>query len=327
MKKTICVSLFVLLILTACGGNNAANVPPSSTSESNIQNPPTAPANVSGGTSDCSDSAAFVSDVTVNDYDNFDAGEKFTKTWRVKNSGACVWSDQYSLVFKSGKQLGLADSIPLKETEPGNTLDISVDMTAPDVSNTYRADFEIHSPSGAAIPVDDGTTLWVIITVGNSTAATGGGGNGSSTSGAGLVSSTCAFSVDQTNVNDVITAVNAYRAQNGLPAYTVNAQLTQAAQAHSEDMACNNLFVHVGSNGSTPQTRVGATGYAASSVIENVYGSYPALTGQGAINWWAADQSDPRHNANLLSETYKEIGVGYTFFNNYGYYVVDFAAP
>jgi hypothetical protein len=28
-----------------------------------------------------------------------------------------------------------------------------------------------------------------------------------------------------------------------------------------------------------------------------------------------------------LSTTYTEIGVGYSFFNNFGYYVVDFAAP
>jgi uncharacterized protein YkwD len=92
-------------------------------------------------------------------------------------------------------------------------------------------------------------------------------------------------------------------------------------------MACNNLFYHVGSNGSTPQSRVAATGYVASSITENVYGSYPPLTGQGAISWWATDQSDPTHNANLISEKYKEIGVGYAYFNNYGYYVVDFAVP
>ena len=43
--------------------------------------------------------------------------------------------------------------------------------------------------------------------------------------------------------------------------------------------------------------------------------------------WWATDQIDPRHNENLLSAKYIEIGVAYAFFNNYGYYVVDFAVP
>jgi uncharacterized protein YkwD len=72
---------------------------------------------------------------------------------------------------------------------------------------------------------------------------------------------------------------------------------------------------------------VAATGYVASVVTENVYGSYPPLSGQGAVDWWKNDKTDPNHNKNLLSTTYTEIGVGYSFFENYGYYVLVFAAP
>ncbi|HXQ38819.1 MAG TPA: CAP domain-containing protein, partial [Anaerolineales bacterium] len=60
---------------------------------------------------------------------------------------------------------------------------------------------------------------------------------------------------------------------------------------------------------------------------ENVYGSYPPLTGQGAVSWWINDKTDLRHNENLLSNIYTEIGVGYSFFGNFGYYVIVFAAP
>ena len=101
----------------------------------------------------------------------------------------------------------------------------------------------------------------------------------------------------------------------------------QAAQAHANDMACNQLFYHNGSDGSTPETRVAASGYVASKVTENVYGSYPPLTPDGAVNWWKTDKTDPNHNKNLISTDYTEIGVGYAFYNNYGYYVVDFATP
>ena len=45
------------------------------------------------------------------------------------------------------------------------------------------------------------------------------------------------------------------------------------------------------------------------------------------MNWWKNDKTDPKHNLNLLSDTYIDIGVGYAFFNNYGYYVVVFATP
>ena len=107
----------------------------------------------------------------------------------------------------------------------------------------------------------------------------------------------------------------------------MNSLLVRAAQRHANDIACNNLFVHTGSDGSTPQSRVADTGYTGSSVTENVYGSYPPLNGQGVVNWWANDKTDPQHNKNLLSNTYTEIGVGYAFFDNFGYYVIVFATP
>lgn len=138
---------------------------------------------------------------------------------------------------------------------------------------------------------------------------------------------TCAYTVSAVNTGDVLTAINSYRASNGLPSYTLNPLLTKAAQAHSADMACNNLFTHAGSDGSTPTSRVAISGYSASNVSENVYGSYPPLSGQGTVTWWATDQTDPRHNQNLVSAQFTEIGIGYSFFNNFGYYVVVFAKP
>ena len=138
---------------------------------------------------------------------------------------------------------------------------------------------------------------------------------------------TCAVTLDTARTTAMLTALNEYRAKSSLPALPVNAQLSQAAQTHANDIACNNLFVHTGSDGSTPQTRVAATGYAASDVSENVYGSFPQLTGQGVISWWATDQTDIRHNENLLTTKYTEIGVAYAFFNNFGYYVLVFATP
>jgi uncharacterized protein YkwD len=142
-----------------------------------------------------------------------------------------------------------------------------------------------------------------------------------------FAAATCSFSTDPAKEAETINAINAYREQNDLPPYTLNPQLDRAAQAHANDMACNNLFGHTGSDKSTPHTRVTASGYHASSLSENVYGSYPPLTGQGVVTWWRNDQTDVRHNLNLLSSTFMEIGVGYSFYDNFGYYVVVFAAP
>jgi len=354
MRKPFYICLLVVFILTACSGGATA-FPPTVTSTPTSA--PTTETPVSGGDTDappaahpattaaptnppgCTNSGAFVADVTVPDNANFEASAAVHKVWRIKNTGTCAWNDQYSLIFAKGSQMGAPVSLPLSATQPGDTLDIAVDMAAPGTNGTYRADFEIHTPSGAAIPIDQSTFLWVIITVINATAESGGpsdtgeSSEGSvsissgGSSGIGLATVTCAYTTNQANVNAVILAINAYRAQNGLPAYIINAQLTQAAQAHSADMACNSLFYHNGSNGSTAWSRVAAIGFAASNVTENVYGSYPPLTGQEAVNWWAADQTDVRHNQNLLSLKYNFIGVGYAFFNNFGYYVVDFVTP
>ena len=56
------------------------------------------------------------------------------------------------------------------------------------------------------------------------------------------------------------------------PPLAWNAQLAQAAQGHSQDMATNQYQSHTGSDGSTPQQRMQAAGYTnATSTGENVY--------------------------------------------------------
>jgi uncharacterized protein YkwD len=147
------------------------------------------------------------------------------------------------------------------------------------------------------------------------------------TSGVIITTGSCLFSIDLKKLTDLISALNAYRAQKGLPAYTVNAQLAQAAQRQANDAACHKLYVHTGSDGSTPKTRVADTGYIAKSVSENINGNYPPLDAQGVLNWWINDKTDLRHGQNLVSTTFKEIGVGYSFFDNYGFYVIVFAQP
>lgn len=346
MKRIFIFVLSISVILSACGGvtqpaptaavtkpaapptaTATATVPPTATATAASSSTPTsAPVVVVTNPSDCTNSAAFVADMTVPDYAAFTAGESIHKVWRVKNTGTCTWSSAYSLVFSSGNQVGVPASTPLNAAAAGESLDIAVDMTAPGSLATYRSFFEMHTPDGAVIPIDKGSTLWVIYNVVSATGG-GGGGGGGTAGGIGLVNSTCGYTTDQSKVDAVLAAINAYRAQNGLPPYTVNSRLTTAAQSHSADMACNQLFYHNGSNGSSPKSRVAAAGYAASDVSENVYGSWPPLTGEGVVTWWATDQSDTRHNANLLSAKYTEIGIGYSYYNNYGYYVVVFAAP
>ncbi len=374
VKKLFIVAALTALVLSGCSGQASAQAPTSTATEAPAPAateviatevpvdapatnppvdetlatatpppteaiPPTQAIERPANAPDCTNSASFVADVTMPDNSDVGAGSKFTKTWRVSNTGTCIWGPDYTLAPYSEEQLGSPAALALAITYPGQTLDISVDLTAPNSLGKHRGNFVIKNAAGLIMKINDDSRLWVIINVttaaatsnvADATAApapTSGSSASDSSSGTGFANVTCAFATEAIRVTDVINAINAYRAQNGLTAYTVSTQLTAAAQAHANDMACNQLFYHTGSNGSTPQTRVAASGYVASAITENVYGSYPPLTGQDAVNWWINDKTDLNHNRNLLSTDYKEIGVGYSFFNNYGYYVVVFAKP
>jgi len=298
---------------------------------------------------DCTNSASFVTDVTIPDNTNVGGGTTFTKIWRVSNTGTCVWGPNYTLTHYSEEVLGAPASVPLGITYPGQNLDISVDLTAPNSTGTHQGNFVIKNPEGLIMKIVDDSRLWVIInvTVTGAAAPTGtaaatatsapatatGAVTATNVSSAATASSSgsgnaaCLFTIDRAKLTETINAVNAYRAQKGLPAYTVNTQLAQAAQRHANDIACNKLYVHTGSDGSTAQTRVAATGYIASSVTENVNGNNPPFNGQSVVNWWINDKNDVRHGQNLLSTTFTEIGVGYSFFEDYGFYVIVFAKP
>lgn len=332
-KKYLIFGLVLILSLSACRGEPAETADGESGPDAQVSDPDqTLSTDQPENPADCVNEATFVQDVSVPDYTNFDPGKSFTKTWRIKNTGTCTWGSEYNLVFTLGEQMGAPESIPLESISPGEEADISVDLTAPNQESTYRADFQLVNPQGTAMPIDTGEYLWVIITVGIGSSGSGGGsgGNGSASNnsgGLGFAEATCGYTTDAAKTSAVFTAINDYRSQNGLPELKINDALNLAAQAHSADMACKKLFYHNGSNGSTPDSRVAAAGYSAAGVTENVYGSYPPLSGSEVVAWWAADQTDIRHNENLLTTKYPDIGIGYAFFDNYGYYVAVFAAP
>ena len=301
---------------------------------------PPRPTNVAG----CTNSAKFVADVTIPDNTQLDGGKEFVKTWRVMNSGTCIWASDYKLAYYSEERMNAPAIIPLAITYPGQTADISVTLTAPNSIGVHRANFVLENPDGLAMKISDDSRLWLIINVGTTAAITAAANTATvavsaptnipaasattAAGGGGLVNVTCGYSIDQSKLLDVINAVNAYRAKSGgMSAYPVNPQLAQAAQAQANDMACNSLTDHTGSNGSTVETRVTATGYSFSFARENVFNSNPPLSGQDVVNKWINDTTTTSNNLNLVSDTATEFGVGYAFFNNSGYYVIVFAAP
>jgi hypothetical protein len=100
------------------------------------------------------DAAEFVSDVSYPDGASVSLGSAFTKTWRIQNVGTCTWTTAYSLVFVSGERFGAPAAISLPgNVAPGQTIDLSVNLTAPNNNGRFRGDWKLRNASGVVFGV------------------------------------------------------------------------------------------------------------------------------------------------------------------------------
>lgn len=128
---------------------------------------------VSGTTTPATEAAcdrmSFIKDVNYPDGTDLLPGEDFTKTWQIKNTGTCTWTPGYSLVFDRGDAMGGPASKRLVEedVEPGETVDISVDLQAPEGTGTYQGFWKLRNASGQVFGTgeDSSKAFWVKIEV------------------------------------------------------------------------------------------------------------------------------------------------------------------
>jgi uncharacterized protein YkwD len=295
----------------------------------------------------CEDQAVFIQDVTVPDGTFFDPGVKFTKTWQVKNSGTCTWNG-YSLVFAQGDIMNGPLTSPLPAAIPGDTIDIFLELTAPQRTGLQTGNWIFQNAAGERFGIGVPATgmVWAQIQVdsfpaqaasnpspsgssgkGATVAAANPGTGGTGGSGGG---SSCPAQNNPAVASEILDYVNAARAENGLAALDLQSQLSAAALVHSRDMACEGYVDHDGSDGSTWYDRVSAQGYANSaSARENIYVGDPAFGGtpQGAFNWWMNSQV---HRDNILNPTVSQVGIAYVYLKGSpygGYYTMELARP
>lgn len=102
------------------------------------------------------DWVSFVKDVTISDGTVMTPNESFTKTWRLKNRGTCTWTPDYMLVFTSGTQMGGTTAVRLPAyVSPGQTVDVSVPLTAPGSNGKYVGYWMLRNPSGTLFGFGD----------------------------------------------------------------------------------------------------------------------------------------------------------------------------
>jgi uncharacterized protein YkwD len=110
------------------------------------------------------------------------------------------------------------------------------------------------------------------------------------------------------------------------PPLVLNAVLTDAALAHSREMAAYDEFDHTGHDGSSPSSRVTRSGYGGFLVVgENIAAG--AMTPAEVTQGWL---DSPPHCENIMDPRFSDIGIAFavnTATAERIFWTQDFAAP
>ena len=113
-------------------------------------------------------------------------------------------------------------------------------------------------------------------------------------------------------VRATLCVLNAGRARHNLRPLRLNRKLARGAQRHSSAMARNRFFSHTSPGGASFVDRIRSTGYLSGArswaVGENIaYGSGSRSSPRAIGRAW---MNSPPHRANILSSSYRAIGIG-----------------
>ncbi len=121
---------------------------------------------------------------------------------------------------------------------------------------------------------------------------------------------------------EVVAAVNAFRAANGLPPLIVDPILMAIAQAHSDYQAAIGTVTHYGTGNSRPKDRAYAAGFGGGATVflsENIAGGRNMSIDTAIYQFW----QDELHLYTMLNPAAVYIGAGVGRAGDYVYYTVD----
>jgi hypothetical protein len=95
------------------------------------------------------DLAEFSADISIPDGTDFNPGADLTKVWQLRNSGTNTWTTDYGLAFFSGEQMSAPSKVLISgNVPPGETVEVAVDMVAPQNVGTYTGFWKMQDPAG-----------------------------------------------------------------------------------------------------------------------------------------------------------------------------------
>ena len=124
----------------------------------------------------CIDAMAYVADLNLDDQAMtappiMVPGQNFTKNWRVRNSGTCAWAPDYALAYVQGNRIESSlggSSVKVGRTvKPGETIDLSARLRAPQVYGTFQGIWQMRTNLAQYF----GEVVWVGIQVPDPNAA------------------------------------------------------------------------------------------------------------------------------------------------------------
>jgi hypothetical protein len=118
------------------------------------------PTQVSNLSDNC-DNFIWVEDVTIPDGTQMNRSQVFVKTWKIKNSGTCSWGEGYQMIFDSGEKMSGQPQTFSGSIAPGQSVDVSVQFTAPTQVGEYVSIWKMANASGISF----GDTLFVKIII------------------------------------------------------------------------------------------------------------------------------------------------------------------
>ena len=93
-------------------------------------------------------SSALVSE-TIPSGSRFNPGERFVKTWEIKNTGTCDWLRDFFFDYAGGYDFQGADRVRItKKVSPDSTVEISMSIDAPTDVDNYSSSWQMVTDEG-----------------------------------------------------------------------------------------------------------------------------------------------------------------------------------
>lgn len=110
----------------------------------------------------------------------------------------------------------------------------------------------------------------------------------------------------ETVIGGMLDRLNVERRKARLHPLRLHPELSRAAQRHAEDMLARSFYGHETPQGRTPLERIQSTGYAPSTVAENI------ARGQFSVDEVMEGWMDSKvHRVNILGRSFTEAGLGF----------------